>query len=184
MPYSGISVGWGWGEEDAGGGATHQPFVYQTPTPAKNNRIEMNHIHHVMYSMNDGGGIYTLGNMPGTVIRGNHIHDNGHAQTGGDDLYLDAHGRYTARPATSRTRTATRAGSIWTKAADSSRSPATWSTSRRKPMNYNNLAQNRKATCKEHDNFFGSRPDAAKSIAEKAGLEAEYLALLKAPAVP
>ena len=25
LPYSGISVGWGWGEEDAGGGGYHQP---------------------------------------------------------------------------------------------------------------------------------------------------------------
>jgi hypothetical protein len=49
-------------------------------------------------------------------------------------------------------------------------------------MNYNNRAQNRKATCKEHDNFFGSRPDAAKPIAEKAGLETEYRDLLKTPA--
>ena len=78
LPYSGISVGWGWGEEDAGGGnpAYEQPFKYDTPTPAKNNRIEYNHIHGVMGKTLDGAGIYTLGNMPGTVIRGNHIHDS------------------------------------------------------------------------------------------------------------
>ena len=77
LPYSGISVGWGWGEEDAGGGGGYeQPFHYDTPTPAKNNRIEHNHIHHVMQPMADGGGIYTLGNLPGTIIRGNHVHDN------------------------------------------------------------------------------------------------------------
>jgi hypothetical protein len=44
LPYSGMSIGWGWGEEDAGGGAYQQPFFYKTPTPAKNNRIEMNRI--------------------------------------------------------------------------------------------------------------------------------------------
>ena len=76
LPYSGISVGWGWGEEDAGGGGYNQPHRYDTPTPARNNRIEMNHLHHLMHPMMDGGGIYTLGNQPGTIIRGNHIHDN------------------------------------------------------------------------------------------------------------
>ena len=34
LPYTGISVGWGWGEEDAGGGAYYMPFKYDTPTPA------------------------------------------------------------------------------------------------------------------------------------------------------
>ena len=51
-------------------------------------------------------------------------------------------------------------------------------------MFYNNLVQNRNATCKEHDNFFGSRPDEAKPIAERAGLEAKYRDLLKAPPIP
>lgn len=70
LPYSGISIGWGWGEEDAGGGDPHyfQPFSYKDPTPSKNMTCEYNHIHNVMLEHNDGGGIYTLGNMPGTVI--------------------------------------------------------------------------------------------------------------------
>ena len=86
MPYSGISVGWGWGEEDAGGGGYQQPFFYNTPTPAKNNHIEMNHIHRRDAADADGGAIYTLGNQPGTVIRGNHIHDNPGFPGG---IYLD-----------------------------------------------------------------------------------------------
>jgi hypothetical protein len=60
LPYSGISVGWQWNSE---------------PTPCKNNTIEFNHIHHVMNRLGDGGGIYTLGWQPGTVIRSNLIHD-------------------------------------------------------------------------------------------------------------
>jgi len=48
-------------------------------------------------------------------------------------------------------------------------------------MNYNNGAQNRKATCKEHDNFFGMKPDQARPIVEKAGLEVAYRDLLKRP---
>ena len=77
VPYTAISVGWGWGEEDAGGGNPkyHQPDKYDTPTTAKSNGIEFNHIHHAMLKTDDGSGIYTLGNQPGTVICGNYIHD-------------------------------------------------------------------------------------------------------------
>ncbi len=49
-------------------------------------------------------------------------------------------------------------------------------------MNYNNRAQNRIATCKEHDNIFGTVPNAsekAKPIADHAGLEPAYYDLLK-----
>ena len=132
LPYSGISVGWGWGEEDAGGGAAHyyMPFKYDTPTPAGNNRMEYNHIHHVMNPLQDGGGIYTLGNMAGTVIRGNHIHDNPGAPGG---IYLDE-------------------GSGFIEVTGN----VVYNV--RTPMNYNNRNQNRIATCNEHDNFFGIRP--------------------------
>jgi len=54
FPYSGIAVGWCWG---------------YAPTSCAGNRIEFNHIHHVMELIQDGGGIYTLGQQPGTVIR-------------------------------------------------------------------------------------------------------------------
>jgi concanavalin A-like lectin/glucanase superfamily protein/glycosyl hydrolase family 141/parallel beta helix pectate lyase-like protein len=60
LPYTGVSVGWQWNPK---------------PTPCKGNRVENNHIHHVMQMLSDGGGIYTLGRQPGTVLRGNHIHD-------------------------------------------------------------------------------------------------------------
>lgn len=60
LPYSGISIGWQWNPE---------------PTPVKGNSIVSNHIYNVMTRLGDGGGIYTLGFQPGTVIRGNHIHD-------------------------------------------------------------------------------------------------------------
>lgn len=60
MPYTGISVGWSWNTNETG---------------ARDNRIENNYIHHVMQTLSDGGGIYTLGRQPGTVLRGNLIHD-------------------------------------------------------------------------------------------------------------
>ena len=58
-PYSGISIGWVW-----------KP----NKSPAGQNRILNNHIHRVMQLLSDGGGIYTLGRQPGSVISGNHIH--------------------------------------------------------------------------------------------------------------
>lgn len=60
LPYTGVSVGWRWDE---------------TPTPCRENVVEANHIHHVMQTLSDGGGIYTLGLQPGTALRGNAIHD-------------------------------------------------------------------------------------------------------------
>jgi len=60
LPYTGISLGFAWNSN---------------PTPCKNNRLEYNHIHHVMREVADGGGIYTLGLQPGTVLKGNLIHD-------------------------------------------------------------------------------------------------------------
>jgi hypothetical protein len=60
LPYTGISIGWKW-----------NPL----PTSSKNNRILNNHIHHAMQVLGDGGGIYTLGYQPGSVISGNIIHD-------------------------------------------------------------------------------------------------------------
>ncbi|MFP4057437.1 MAG: right-handed parallel beta-helix repeat-containing protein [Candidatus Brocadiia bacterium] len=59
LPYSGISLGWQWNPR---------------PTPCKENTVAFNHIFDVMRRLGDGGGIYTLGFQPGTVIRGNHIH--------------------------------------------------------------------------------------------------------------
>ena len=60
--YTGISCGWTWG-------------YGLTRTVA--NRIEYNHIHHINHReiLSDNGGIYTLGIQPGTVLRGNVIHD-------------------------------------------------------------------------------------------------------------
>jgi hypothetical protein len=60
LPYTGISMGWQWNTK---------------PTPCMRNTIAFNHIHDVMNRLGDGGGIYTLGRQPGTVIRGNLIHD-------------------------------------------------------------------------------------------------------------
>jgi hypothetical protein len=76
LPYTGISLGWMWNP---------------TPTPCQENIVENNHIHHVMQILSDGGGIYTLGLQPGSILRGNFIHDVplnvGRAESNG--IFLD-----------------------------------------------------------------------------------------------
>jgi len=60
MPYTGVSVGFRWNT---------------TETSQRGCIVEGNHIYDVMKVLADGGGIYTLGLQPGTVLRGNLIHD-------------------------------------------------------------------------------------------------------------
>ncbi len=160
LPYSGISMGWGWGEADAGGGGYWQPFYYEKPTVSKNNVCETNHIHHVMQQLWDGGAIYTLGNMPGSVIRGNHIHDN-HGWPGG--IYLDEGSGFIEVT-----------GNVVYNVKGREQHPPT-------PMIYNNRRQNRITTCKEHDNYFQIKPGEKgfpQFIVGKAGLEPAYRDLL------
>jgi hypothetical protein len=83
VSYTGVSVGWGWGywDKHSDGRLTYPPpdFYprFHEPTVACGNVIECNHIHHVLQKLHDGGGIYTLSMQAGSVIRGNHVHDNG-----------------------------------------------------------------------------------------------------------
>jgi hypothetical protein len=73
--YTGISCGWVWGYDES---------------VSRNNRIEKNHIYDLGKGvLNDMGGIYLLGIQPGTVVRGNVIHDVEKANYGGSGIYLD-----------------------------------------------------------------------------------------------
>ena len=79
--YSGFSIGWTWG---------------YGPADAAGNVVEMNHVHHIgVMSDGDGpilsdlGGIYTLGNHRGSVIRNNVFHDISARVYGGWGIYLD-----------------------------------------------------------------------------------------------
>ncbi|MDG4830746.1 ricin-type beta-trefoil lectin domain protein [Solwaraspora sp. WMMD1047] len=101
MPYTGMSMGYGWGANDAGGSEhyagrglyNYQPR-YSTPTTASNNRLIGNYVHDVMQQMNDGGCIYTLSANQGGLISDNYcLRTNGYF-----GVYFDEGSRYwTAR---------------------------------------------------------------------------------------
>ncbi|SDO60185.1 RICIN domain-containing protein [Lentzea jiangxiensis] len=97
LPYSGISLGYGWGSNDAGGSNhyagrglyNYQPR-YSTPTTASGNKLLNNYVHDVMQQMTDGGCIYTLGWNPNAEIRGNYcLRTNGFF-----GLYFDEGSKY------------------------------------------------------------------------------------------
>ncbi|MEV8314182.1 right-handed parallel beta-helix repeat-containing protein [Streptomyces sp. NPDC059900] len=87
LPYSGISVGWGW----------NQPEARQSVL--RDNRITDNRITNVMrveHTQHDGGAIYTQGAQPGTVVSGNYINRSayGNTERDGNGIYLDEQSSY------------------------------------------------------------------------------------------
>jgi hypothetical protein len=71
-PYSGISFGWGWQNMNGSDRAT---LRNKPTTDAKNNAIIANRVENTLRQLNDGGGIYTLGDQPGTVINRNYVYN-------------------------------------------------------------------------------------------------------------
>jgi hypothetical protein len=67
--YSAVAVGW-----------DHS----QTPTGCRENAIEYNHVYDVLLLLDHGGALYTLGNQPGTTLRGNLVHDTYHTKLHGE----------------------------------------------------------------------------------------------------
>ena len=51
-------MGWGWTLQESG---------------MSGNRIEANYVHHFARRLYDAGGLYTLSNQPGSVMRNNRI---------------------------------------------------------------------------------------------------------------
>ncbi len=89
LPYTGISVGWGWGYgEQTRKDENHtDEFVLGEFTLGKN-IITHNYIKDVLLepALIDGGGIYTLGRQDGSVMNDNYV-DGVHNEYGG--IYLD-----------------------------------------------------------------------------------------------
>ena len=79
LPYSGISVGWGWGLTDQGGDSNYPGNsgvpVYTTPTTSTDTVVRDNRISDIMRLQADGGAIYTLSASPHSVVSGNLITD-------------------------------------------------------------------------------------------------------------
>ncbi|MEW5979622.1 MAG: right-handed parallel beta-helix repeat-containing protein [Acidobacteriota bacterium] len=160
LPYTGISIGWGWGEADADGGGYWQPAYHTAPTTSRNNICEYNHIHHVLQELWDGGGIYTLGNMPGSIIRGNLVHDN-IGYPGG--IYLDEGSGYIE----------VSKNVVYNTGGHEGRRP--------QALYFNNRRQDRIKTCRVHDNIVDISPDRAEyphDLARQAGLEPGHRHLL------
>ncbi|MFE3946380.1 right-handed parallel beta-helix repeat-containing protein [Streptomyces sp. NPDC059118] len=82
LPYSAISVGWGWNQPES------QKSVL------RDNKVTGNRITNVMevaQEQHDGGAIYTQGAQPGTVVSGNYINRSafGNTERDGNGIYLD-----------------------------------------------------------------------------------------------
>lgn len=82
LPYSGISVGWGWNQPEA------------RRSVLRDNQITRNRLTHVLevaHAQHDGGAVYTQGSQPGTVISGNYLDRSGYGNTerDGNGIYLD-----------------------------------------------------------------------------------------------
>jgi hypothetical protein len=77
LPYTGVSLGWGWGSADLpqGGSAKFCRFGFEGPALSGGHTVEGNTIRDAMQTLNDGGAIYTLGRMLGTRIVSNIIRD-------------------------------------------------------------------------------------------------------------
>jgi len=73
-PYTGISIGWGWGSS------------VSNAVRSGEHRIANNRIDHTSQAVYDGGAIYTLSEMKGMYIEGNHMSNS--PDSGG--IYFDS----------------------------------------------------------------------------------------------
>lgn len=174
VPYSAITLGWGWGHDYQNNGS-------------HNNVISYNRIDNFLMAARDGGGIYTLGAQPDSVIEGNYITNQGNAFGG---IYLDEGSAYFT---------------VRNNVVDNNQKPDDPEL-RWLHVNGRDIWGNGKLSCYEltlYDNYTsnsrqsiswqedncsvtntvlvedGQWPEEARAIMENAGLTAEYAALLQ-----
>lgn len=82
-PYSGISLGWGWSDEESNNNTAAMRDLGKAT-------VTNNYIHDVCKTNYDGGAFYSLGWNEGTVVSGNYIYNSGNGDDHGEiSIYLD-----------------------------------------------------------------------------------------------
>ena len=174
VPYSGISLGWGW---------------YWTPnsTTSRENVVSFNKIGNFMYKTRDGGGIYTLGQQPDSALLNNYIYDQGGAFGG---LYHDeGSAHFTTENNVIDNINLTDFNVNWIHLNGNEGGPNGGNTTYNLEV-HNNYYSNKNTslhadpiTCVVTDNHFVEDtkkwPEEAKKIMAESGLEKEYQYLLK-----
>ncbi|WP_162463034.1 right-handed parallel beta-helix repeat-containing protein [Paenibacillus psychroresistens] len=189
VAYSGISVGWGWGYADPRSDdryfskpPVHYPR-FHLPTVANRNRIEYNHVHHVLQKLHDGAGIYTLSLQPGSVIKGNYVHHNGNKEGMLYKLGIMVHNSSESNPSYTQYLNASGfPGGIYLDEASGG-----FEVSNNImhdiviPIFYHDVIKNGFESNRFSDNHFNTRPnepDFPESAAMKAGLQLEFRHIL------
>lgn len=152
IPAGGIALGWGW--ED-----------YPNSVTSRNNKIRNNIIDNFGLLMIDNGAVYTLGQQPGSVITGNYISNQNNVYGA---IYPDqGSAEYIVSGNVME--------NVWVSMFVSEKSKKNltftdnWATTGQSQMYGVN-------TTETNTRYFisGNMPEAAKSIANNAGLESEF----------
>jgi len=142
-------------------------FVWSTDrTSQQGCLIEYNHIHEVMHRLNDSGFIYTLGFQPGSIIRGNLMHGvriggNAHGTVCNNGIFLDQGSKGFLLEDNVIYDVDQKAGA------------------RNSAIRFNVSNRDWHIWINNAFDTADQAPEAAKGLAEKAGLEPEYKSLLK-----
>jgi len=166
VPYTGMSIGWGWG---------------RGPSNTKNLVVKNNYIHEVMTQLYDGGAIYTNGGTSGTTANPNLIYQNycKNQYAGTAVLYTDNGSCFwkIAENVVDTTESASSWSPKWGSAYYADISDIVYTGNY---VSSNNGYYNRGTNVTFENTYMvnsGLWPDAAKSIMNSAGLEAEYKTL-------
>jgi beta-glucuronidase len=119
LPYSGISVGWGWNQPEA-----QDPWLGDVLVTG-NRIVDVLRVAERQY---DGGAIYTQGPQYGTVIEGNYINRSEYGTTAndGNGIYLDEQSSHILVTGNVVTRTGYKWVSNWAEYGVGNRAAGNW----------------------------------------------------------